>query len=129
MVGARFGRGLDRVDAAHACKAERTTAIILLREGSDDFVLRRHLPGHAEAMVLEVFVVVGHPAQIGFVEQCMLQLVKVAALYMARRPPPSRRKKDPQLVLLDRPADGRSIVVRSPYRNGILQAAVLQRIS
>ena len=78
-----FRRRLDRVDAAHAGEAERTAAVILLGERSDDFVLARYLPCQAKAMVFEVFVVVGHAIQIGFVEQRALSLVEVAALYIA----------------------------------------------
>ena len=128
MPCARFRRGLDRVDAAHASQAEWTTAIILVREGAHDFLLWRQLPGQAQTVVFEVFVVVGHAARIGFVEQSALSLVEVAALDVARRAPPSMSHKEPQLVLLDRPAERSSVVVRASNRSVILQAAGAQRV-
>ena len=128
MPRARFRRGLDRVDATHASQAEWTTAIILVGEGADDFVLRRHLPGQTQAVVFEVFIVVGHAAQIRFVEQSALSLVEVAALDVARRAPPPVSHKEPEFVLFDRAPERSAIVVGSPNRNVILQAPGAQRV-
>src|SRR5439155_25894913 len=106
-----FGRRLHSVDAAHASQAERTTAVILVGEGADDFVFRRHLPRQAQTVVLEVFVVVRHPARIGFVEQGALSLVKVAALDIPGGAPPSVSREEPELVLLDRTTERPAVVV------------------
>src|SRR5437870_4156345 len=126
MVSAGFRRRLHGIDAADAGQAERTTAVILMREGGDDFVLRCRLPRQAQAVVLEVFVVVGHAAQIGFVEQGALSLVEVAALYIPRGAPPSVGREEPKLVLLDRTAERRTVVVRPSDRNVRVQTPQAQ---
>src|SRR5438552_17396137 len=119
------------VNPGRPCRTDelRTLALMLLREGDPDFVLRINLPGQASLADVEKGVV-EHALGLVEIERKLARSGKVGVEKLSAhevvRNLRAERREEPQLVLLDWPAERRIDVRHRLDSVGSSQAPSLQ---
>ena len=90
-----------------------------------ELVLRGHLVGEADARRAVVLLLWRRPAQVRRIERSVLRQVVIVRRHQVCVTKPTNRRKEPQLVSHDRPADSHVAIVGAISRVHGLQTAGL----